>query len=1131
MRYFSKAMLVASAAFCLNLSAYSQDISLKINNVTVKEAMERLKKDTGYSFVFSSKDVNTSKRVSISVNDATIEDVVKQILKGQQSLEYEIQGKKIILKRITNSPSKSQSIPGKVTGKVLDVFGEPIIGATVKEVGTTNGTISDLDGNFILEISDNSELEVSYIGFKAQKFQNVSGQNLSIVLKEDNEVLEEVVVVGYGVQKKADLTSSIATLNPSEVLKAPGGIESALQGNIAGVNVSGGKIRIRGTSSITGDTDPLWVVDGVIGGEVPNDDEIETIQVLKDAASAAIYGVRGANGVIVVTTKRGKSGAPQISFNSYWGSGTPSKKLKVLNAYDYAVYANELFYNAATPQAREDGSWRASVPSNNANPSNPMAETDWWDEYFFNNFYQKYDLAVSGGSDVLNYRLGATYTSDDKSGVERRNQSQNIYAYVQGTKGRFTYGGRLQLTYSNNKSTADGSLQNILQLPPNEPVYDENNKDINGGYYQTGMGDGLDIPNQVFFIHEDRNKTKSYRGIANVFGELKIFDWLKFKLSYTYSYYSSNYQRFRPKFVLASGGGGGVQNYNLLETTNSGNSRQQVEGLFTFDKDFGNHNISGIAGLSSETYYTYTRGFSGRSQEQTDFGVENLFQDDVSSSGTITEEAYYSVLARLMYSYSGKYMFTANFRADESSKFAKGNRWGYFPSFSIGWRISEEPWMKKLTDNWMTNLKIRATLGWIGSAGGVGNYAYQSVVNTVGYTYSFGKQSNNSVDSSVPAPRPSSIANRNLSWETTCDMGVGFDLGAFRDRLTITFDYYKRNVKDMLLNVQLPNSVGAGSSVVMNAGSMTNWGIELQATWRDKVGDFEYSVSPNFSFYRNNVTDLGNAESLVGGFLDQLGTNVTKTVVGQPVAQFWGYRTDGLFKTDDEAINYVNSKGERLQPSAAAGDLKFVDLNNDGKISEEDKTFIGSSIPTASVGLNLSFGYKGFDLSMLFQGDLGIDVYNNYKSTLLAGKALHNQLEDIKDCFRATDVTFTTAGGETIHLPANTDTDIPRVISGDPNQNSSRASDYFVEDASYIRCNNITLGYSFNTNVLSKLKISRLRIYAGVKNPFTITGYSMLDPQVPNGGATLDRGVDGRFYTFVGYYSQREFFAGVQLSF
>lgn len=269
----------------------------------------------------------------------------------------------------------------------------------------------------------------------------------------------------------------------------------------------------------------------------------------------------------------------------------------------------------------------------------------------------------------------------------------------------------------------------------------------------------------------------------------------------------------------------------------------------------------------------------------------------------------------------------------------------------------------------------------------------------------------------------------------------------------------------------------------------------------------------------------------MGGFLDQLGTNVTKTVVGQPVAQFWGFETAGLFQSDEEAMNYVNEQGERLQPNAAAGDLKFVDRNHDGKISEEDKTFIGSSIPSVSVGLNLSAAYKGFDLSMLFQGDLGIDVYNNYKSSLLAGKALHNQLADIKDCFRAEEITFTTAGGETITLPENRDTSIPRVIQGDPNQNSTRVSDFFVEDASYIRCNNITLGYTFPQPLLTRFGIENLRIYAGIKNPFTITGYSMLDPQVPNGGATLDRGVDGRFYTFVGYYSQREYFAGLQLTF
>ncbi len=1019
----------------------------------------------------------------------------------------------------------------EVTGKVTDMAGEPIIGANVLEKGTTNGVITDLDGNFSLTVSSSAVLQFSYIGYASQEV-SVAGKNIiNVQMKEDTEVIDEVVVVGYGTQKKADLTSAIATLSPSEVLKAPGGIESALQGNIAGVNVSGGKIRIRGTSSITGNTDPLWVVDGVIGGSVPNDDEIESIQVLKDAASAAIYGVRGANGVIVVTTKKGEAGAPRVSFNAYVGTGGPNKKLKMLNAYDYAVYANEQYYNAATPQARADGSWTANVPANNANPSNPAANTDWWDEYFFHNFYQKYDLSVSGGGELLSYRLGATYTMDKKKDVDRKNQSQNIYAYVQGTKGRFTYGGRVQLTYNNIHNTASGSLQNILQLPPNEPVYDEANEDINGGYYQTGMGDGLDIPNQVFFIHEDRNRTKSYTGITNVFGEIKLFDWLKFKASYTYTFFSSNYEHFRPRFVLASGGGGGVQDYNLLETTNSGNSREQIEGLFTFDKTFGAHHLSGVAGVTSETYDTYSKGFSGRSQERTDFGVENVFQDDITGSGTKTEEAYFSYLARVMYTYGGKYMFTANFRADESSKFAKGNRWGYFPSFSVGWRISEEPWMKRAVGSWMTNLKLRATLGWIGSAGGVGNYAYQSVVNTVGYTYSFGNQTDISTDTAVPAPRPASIANRDLSWETTRDVGAGFDLGMLDDRLSITFDYYNRNVYDMLLNVQLPSSVGAGSSVVMNVGSMRNWGIELSATWRDQVGGFTYAISPNFSLYRNKVTSLGTAESLTGGFLDAIGTNVTRTVVGKPVAQFWGYETDGLFQTDAEAAAYVNKDGERIQPSAAAGDLKFVDRNGDGKLSEDDKTFIGSSIPTASVGLNISMGYKGFDFSMLLQGDLGIDVYNNYKSTLLAGKALHNQLADIKDAFRATDITFTTAGGETISLPANHDTDIPRIINGDPNGNSTTPSDYFVEDASYIRCNNITLGYTFPKNVLSKFHLDNLRIYAGVKNPFTITGYSMLDPQVPNGGATLDRGVDGRFYTFVGYNSQREYFVGLQLSF
>lgn len=1033
-------------------------------------------------------------------------------------------------------PSIAYAQNVQVKGTVTDASGEPIIGASVVEKGTNNGVASDVEGNYSLTVAPNATLVVKYVGYVTQE---ISVRNRSIVnvqLAEDTKALEEVIVVGYGTQKKADLTSAISTLKPEEVLKVPGGIENALQGNVAGVNVSGGKIRIRGTSSITGTTDPLWIIDGIIGssGDVPNDDQIASIQILKDAASAAIYGVRGANGVIVVTTKRGQEGAPRINFNSYVGYGTQQRKLEVLNSYDYAVYANELYYNAATPEARANGTWADLVPAIDAKPSQQQYNTDWWDEFFFDNVYQKYDLSISGASRLFNYNFGTTYTTDQRQGVARGSEGNNIFATVDGTKGRLSYGGLIRVNYIASKGTATGSLQNILQSAPNIPVRDEAYNDINNGYYNAvgDHDDGIDIPNQAFFIHEDRNRAKSWSGQANVFAQLKIFDWLNFKVNYNYSFYSNFSESFRPRFTLDSGGGGGVQDYNQLSTSSNRNWRKQVEGLLNYNKQFGSHSLSGVVGVVSEVFGSNNSSFSGRSQEQTDFGVAQVFQDNVQGSGGRSDEAYYSILARVMYNYAGKYMLTANFRADESSKFAPGNRWGYFPSLSLGWRITEESWLKSSAPSWLNDLKLRATLGWIGSSMGVGNYSYQNTVSVSGVTYSFGQQTLNMKDTEVPAPRPTSIANKELSWEKTRDMGAGFDLSALRNRLSITFDYYNRKVSDMLLNVNLPYSVGVATSVVQNVGSMTNWGLELAATWRDKKGDFTYAISPNMSFYRNKVNDMGPLDVLAGGYITLGGTSVTRTMVGQPVAQFWGLKTDGLFQTDAEAAAYVNANGERLQPAASAGDLKYVDLDGNGKIDEDDKTFIGSSIPDMSVGLNIMLGYKGFDFSMLIQGDLGIDVYNNFKQTLLHGKALHNQLAEIKNAFRAEDITFTTRGGETISLPKNTNTSIPRIVYGDPNQNSMRASDYFVEDASYIRCNNITLGYSFPDAFKKKISTNNLRLYVGIKNPFTFTKYSMFDPQVPNGGSTLDRGVDGRFYDFTGtYWSQREYFAGIQLTF
>jgi TonB-linked SusC/RagA family outer membrane protein len=1025
-----------------------------------------------------------------------------------------------------------------VKGQVVTVNNEPLAGVTVLVQATNMYAMTDNNGNYTITAVDrNSVLAFSFIGYATVNETVGERSIINVTMQEDVQELEQTVVVGYGTQRKADLTSAISTLNAAEVLKVPGGIENALQGNVAGVNVSGGKIRIRGTSSITGNTDPLWVVDGIIDGAVPSDNEIETIQVLKDAASAAIYGVRGANGVIIVTTKKGHLGTPRIDFNMYVGTGSPAKKIEMLNAYDYGVYVNELFYNGSTSEAQANGTWRDPVPINNARPSAPMAQTDWWDEYFFPNFYQNYDLAIGGGSELVNYRFGASLRADKRQNIPRDSKDKNVYAVVQGTHGRFTYGGRVQVGHNRSHTTSMASLQNTLQLPPNEPVYDESKIDKNRGYYQTGDIDGLDIPNQAFFIHEDRTKSQNLSVMGNIFGEVKIVDWLKLKLTYTNAMNRADSQHFRPKYELATGGGGGIQEYNLLETTNTGFDREMYEALLSFDKKFGLHSIAGVVGVTSETFSMYNKNFSGRSMEMTDFGVENKFQTNVTSAGSKSENAYYSVLARVMYSYAGKYLLTANFRADESSKFAPGRRWGYFPSFSLGWRISDEPWMKELTSSWLNSLKLRATLGWIGSAGAVGNYDYQAVVSTVGYFYTFGHQTENMGDSNYPAPRPATLTNSKLSWETTRDAGFGFDLSALNHKLTVTFDYYNRQVSDMLLNVQLPLSVGnsayfSNPSVMMNVGSMTNWGLELQGTWRDNIGDLVYSVSPNFSFYRNKVTDLGHTAFLLGGSTRLTADNVTRTAVGLPVAQFWGLKTDGIFQTDEEAANYVNAQGLRIQESAAAGDLKYLDLDGNGRIGDGDRTYIGSSIPDISVGLNIYLQYKGFDFSMLLQGDLGIEVYNNWKQTLLAGKAVHNQMADIKNAFRAKAVTFTTSGGETITLPANTNTSIPRIVNGDPNGNSTKASDYFVENASYLRCNNITLGYTLPKNLLSKLKIESIRIYAGVKNPFTITDYSMFDPQVPNGGNTLDRGVDGQFYDFTGtYWSQREFFAGLQLTF
>lgn len=930
--------------------------------------------------------------------------------------------------------------------------------------------------------------------------------------------IEEVVMIGYGKQKKADLTSAISTLNPKEVLKAPGGVASALQGTVAGVNVSGGKIRIRGTASITGSTDPLWVVDGIIGGVIPNDDEIESIQVLKDAASSAIYGVRGSNGVILVTTKKGKKGAMQMNFNTYYGISELSKKIDMMNAYDYSLYVNELYYNSSSPADIANGTWNKIVPTNAAKPSQPLANTNWFDKYFTKTAFKKYNFSVNGGGDWGDYRFGVSHEDSDNSLDTYKFNTNNIFGNVQATKGKFTFGGRINLSFNNTDQKTGASLMNTLMLPSNLPVYNPD-----GSYYITGINglDGNDLSNQVWFLKNQQARNRSTSTLANAYVEYKILDWLKFKSSYTYQNDSYVNEERIPQYDL----GASRQNYNYQTRTRGGGNHQIWENLLSYDKSFGKHNFSGTVGTISETFFTSSTTNTGQSQEINYFAPEILYPNNQTIRGDKYESAFYSYLGRLMYNYDSKYLFTANFRADQTSKFAPGKRWGYFPSFSIGWNVTRESFMQS-TSNWLNNWKIRATLGWIGSAGAVGNYDYQSVVqiNNRYYTFGSGQTSPNAAASNVPAPLPESIANKELTWETTKDMGLGTDIDLFNNKLSINIDYYNRQVSNMIVGIQPPGSAGTPNIINMNVGDMTNKGLEVAATYRPQIGNVKFSISPNFSTYSNMVTSLGTAKALAGGNINT-GANVTKTVVGKPVAQFWGYQTNGIFKTDAEA----KASG---QQGASAGDLRYVDRNGDGKITEEDKTYLGSPLPKWSAGINITLEYKGFDFSILGQGDFGNKIYNNWKSQLMGGYAAKNQLQDMNNRFRATDITFTTYGGETVFLPANTNTNIPRAILNDPNNNHINASDYFIEDGSYFRINRITLGYTLKKDLTEKLFVQNLRFYAGVRNPFTFTNYSMFDPQVPNSGSTLDRGVDGTvYYSTNTYWSPREYFWGLQLTF
>lgn len=983
---------------------------------------------------------------------------------------------------------------------------EPIIGASIMVKGTANGTITDFDGNFQLSANSDAILVVSFVGFITQEL-SLNGKNtLNVALKEDNKMLDDVVVIGYGTQKKADLSSSIAVLDTKELGKVPSGLSVGLQSSVAGVQMTNGRIRIRGVGSIN-NTDPLYVVDGMIGGIVPDESNIASIQVLKDAASCAIYGARGANGVIMITTKRGVSSDVKIDYDGFVGWKNLSKNVDMLNGKQLAELINEEMYNA-NPN-RTDYMEALSNPASIGEGYNMMNELKRTGSY------QRHNLSVSGGTDKANFRVNTTYSNDKPIFINESYDNYSAQFISDFTKGRLKLGETVTVS-RNTHNWSEYLLLGAQKWSSTVPIYDDSHST---GF--AGAGNGTDCANPLAAANLNWHKDESTTVNGNVWATFEIIDGLKYKFNLGVDMYRYMKQHYIADYSV----GYDTHSPDEYNMSSSKSNRFLYENTLSYDKVFGKHNLNVLIGVTSEETNGLGHNGGARAMPSPDILILGATQDDASKvvGSSINRSSMFSILGRLNYSYDSKYMFTVNFRRDGSSNFSKENRYGNFPSFSAAWRMSQERFMEKL--DWISDLKIRGSWGMLGNST-INPYQYQSTVNFSQMWYYLN-------DSKVTGAMPTTPSNPGVKWETQYSTDFGLDLSVLNNRLSLTMDYYYKKTQDMLIQVPISFTAGyMGTFPTLNAGSIENSGFEFGLTYRDQIGNLDYSVSGNLSTVNNKVLDLGSNNAIFAS------NSVTKTAVGNSIGQFWGYVTDGLFKSDAEVKAYRNDAGELIQPNASAGDIRFKDTNGDGKITDDDKDYIGNPIPDFTYGLSADLSYRGsfgiVDFSMIWQGSQGNDIFNYSRVDNEGMHHYYNNTTDVLDRFRAEELVFVNpVSGVTTVYPKNTDTNIPRAVLADPNQNR-RLSDRYVEDGSYLRLKALTLGYTLPKSFLKRFEIDNLRIYVGAKNLVTFTSYKGYDPEVGDqdtNGTNLTRGVDGMTLWDPTFPNSREFYMGLQLTF
>lgn len=941
-----------------------------------------------------------------------------------------------------------------VQGVVKDPAGEMVIGASVVQQQTLNGTITDVNGRFSLTVPSNGTLTVSYIGYQTQHIAVKGQQQLTIVLKEDTEMLDEVVVVGYGTMKKSDLTGAVSSVRSKDIASTPvPSIGDALQGRAAGVQVlTNGKpgdnatIKVRGLGTIN-DSDPLIVIDGIptdLGLNALNPNDIETVDVLKDASATAIYGARGANGVVIISTKRGKAGKGQLSLSANYAVQEATGMPKLLNASQYAALSNEMLSNAGMTT---NPAW--------TDPSSLGKGTDWMDALIGSAPMQNYSLSYSGGSDKNTYYVSGSFF--DQEGLVR-NTGYRRFAFQ--FNGDAQVSQRLkfsnQLTVSHDiKHSGTYDIMSTMRALPTQPIYNEDGS-WSGPEGNVEWVGG--IRNPIGTTELNKNTTKGYNFLGNISAEITLLKELKFKTLVGADFKAWYTNSFTPKY-----------NWKPIAVESSEKYQSSDHSLtllwdnyFTFDKTFGAHKLNAMAGMSAQTNkYEYMNGKGDNFLRDENNQLSNA-NNIKELSGNTSEWALLSYMARANYSYADRYMLTVTARRDGSSRFGKNNRYGTFPSFSAAWRISEESWFAE--NRFLNDLKLRAGYGLTGNQN-IGNYQYLPVYNTGVYNF------NGNV---VPTLVAHKMSNPNLKWESVEQYNIGVDLSLFRQRLLLSVDAYLKNTKDMLVAMAVPISTGYSDTDVpnINAGKMRNKGIEVSLNSQNLKGEWEWNTAVNLTFNKNEIVDLNSDAPIYMNTIE--GSNVSINAIKHPMNAFYGFVANGLFQTDEEVENYAFQTYQ-----TAAGDIRFRDLNNDGVIDDNDRTYIGNPNPWFIYSMNNTLAWKGLDFSIFLQGNVGNDIYNANRMTLEGMKVSDNQSTAVLNRWT----------GE------GTGNSMPRAVYNDPNKNT-RASSRYVENGSYLRIKNIQLGYTLPAKWLIRRGISTARLYLSCQNVATITGYSGVDPEV-----------------------------------